>query len=132
MHARIQAKFFTQEIGMTLALSDDLIFDSDTNPASSNAILSLRKSAVRRSVLRYLVSIHPAVTYLSSISRSVHYSSSQVYGALMGIREAYEPLNSLCTLGLVERVANNPGGIRCVYYRATPLGCSVFEDLESR
>ena len=117
---------------MTLRPEDELIFDSDTDSASSNAILSLRKSAVRRSVLKYLVSIHPALTYLSNISRSVHYSSSQVYGALMGIREAYEPLNSLCTLGLVERVANIPGGIRCVYYRATPLGCSLFEEFGSR
>lgn len=102
--------------------SDTLISHVGGERVSPTILVSLRKSAVRRNVLDFLVSIHPAVAYTSEISRAVGYGSNQVYGALLGLKDSYEPNNSLCALGLVEKLTQKDQN-RIVYYRATRLGC---------
>ncbi len=115
---------------MTTAPSQVWLPDPEARYSTLAMLSALRKSAVRRSVLRYLASIHPRESYISDIGRAIRYATNQVYGALLGTPNAYEPTSSLCSLGLVERIGRHDG--RGAYYRATRLGCSVSDELQSR
>lgn len=67
----------------------------------SEVLSSLRKSAVRRSVLNYLAS-NPEGSYPAEIARKTHYSAMQILGALRGVENMYKPERSLVALGLVK------------------------------
>lgn len=71
-------------------------------------ILALRKSGVRREVLKYLATIHPESSYPAEIAKHTGLSSTQVIGALRGLNKGYVPKNSLISCGLVEM--NSVGG----------------------
>ena len=81
--------------------------------------ISLRKSKVRREVLRYLVEIYPKKVYASEIVVATGIGINDVYGALNGVLNRYKKGNSLVSLGLVTKEKTN--GI--CFYSATELGC---------
>lgn len=62
---------------------------------------SLRKSAVRREVLKYLAKKEEG-SYVAEIARATGYSSNQAIGAPRGVKEGYKEENSLLALSLVE------------------------------
>ena len=93
-------------------------------------MIALRKSMIRRLVLRHLASIHPEASHTYEIARQLGLSPTQVYGAVKGLRNHYEPKNSLLNLGLAEAIPDF--GSRVTWYRATTLGCSMTSRLESK
>jgi len=71
-------------------------------------LYALRRSAVRRKVLRYLATIHPQGSYPAEIARSTGLSQTQVLGALRGIG-GYCEKSSLTALDLVEAELSGGG-----------------------
>ncbi|MEA1993852.1 MAG: archaellum operon transcriptional activator EarA family protein, partial [Euryarchaeota archaeon] len=55
---------------------------------------SLRRSGVRREVLKYLVSIYPKKSYPAEIARRIDLQRNDVYGALIGSRRRYRKESS--------------------------------------
>ena len=70
--------------------------------ANHETSLVLRKSSVRRGVLKYLASVRPETSYPAEIARYTDFSSTQVIGALRGLDGRDETENSLIAHGLVE------------------------------
>ena len=70
--------------------------------ANRETILVLKKSSVRRDVLKYLNKIFSESSYPAEMARHAGFSSTQIIGALGGLDGRYNPENSLITHGLVE------------------------------
>ncbi|ACB40253.1 archaellum operon transcriptional activator EarA family protein [Pyrobaculum neutrophilum] len=89
------------------------------------AMMALRRSRVKRDVLKYLCSIYPESAYPALIADAVGASYENVLGALRGLGGRYKAEDSLCGLGLVEEV---PVG-RVKLYRVRDLEiCKAFVD----
>jgi len=95
----------------------------DNKMNDGKAVFSLRKSRMRRKVLEYLISIHPAQSYPSEIARKIRISSTDVCGALNGVPNRFREENSLVSLGLVERTEENDGR----RYGVTERGCRMWK-----
>jgi hypothetical protein len=65
-------------------------------------IRSLKKSRVRRNVLKYLRKIYPNSSYPAEIANNIDASPSNVLGALRGNSRRYKEAMSLILLGLIE------------------------------
>ncbi len=65
---------------------------------------ALRRSRVKREVLKYLCPIYPHSAYPALIAYAVDASYENVLGALRGLNGRYKPEDSLCGLGLVEEI----------------------------
>ncbi|RLG40157.1 MAG: hypothetical protein DRO05_07040 [Thermoproteota archaeon] len=91
---------------------------------------SLRRSWVRRSVLKFLVSIHPEPSYPQEIARRIGARSTDVLGALRGASKRYKHSFSLVKLGLVEVLSSNDWPRKL--YRATNLGIRVWKEFSEQ
>jgi len=74
----------------------DMVWDAEVR-------FSLRKSKVRRMVLRYLIDIYPKKVYASEIAKETDLRINEVCGALNGSSDRYKKESSLVELGLVEK-----------------------------
>lgn len=86
---------------------------------------SLRRSAVRRNALLYLLLLGTAS--IADIAKGIHSNYTNVRLAIEGDGDRYAMRLSLIKLGLVDREAIT--GDLCVY-RLTPMGESVAKVLE--
>jgi predicted transcriptional regulator with HTH domain len=89
-------------------------------------VYSLRRSWIRRNVLKFLVSIHPEPSYPQEIARRIGARSTDVLGALRGSSKRYKKNFSLVKLGLVEVLSSRDWPRKL--YRATTLGVRVWRD----
>jgi len=89
--------------------------------------ISLRKSKVRREVLRYLVEIHPKKVYASEIVKETDLRINDVCGALNGSSNRYKKESSLVELGLVEKDEREG----TCFYSATERGKKMWNRLRT-
>ncbi|RLG48394.1 MAG: hypothetical protein DRN90_03575 [Thermoproteota archaeon] len=89
-------------------------------------VYSLRRSWIRRNVLKFLVSIHPEPSYPQEIARRIGARSTDVLGALRGSSKRYKSTFSLVKLGLVEVLSSSDWPKKL--YRATELGIKVWRE----
>lgn len=74
-------------------------------------IMSLKRSRVRREILRYLSRIYPQSSYPARIAGEIRTTPSNVLCAIRGADGRYVALLSLISLGLIE--IENSDGRKC-------------------
>ena len=68
---------------------------------------SIKKSKIRREVLKYLSNIYPDRAYLTQIGYDLNKSTTSVNGALIGIGCKYSVESSLLSLKLVSVISRS-------------------------
>ena len=93
------------------------------------AIRALRRSNIRKKIAEYLFEIYPSSSYTSEIAYNVGATSSNVIGALRGMKDRYKEEESLIGLDLVEEKDGNKN-IRL--YGITTFGREILEQIKER
>ncbi len=93
------------------------------------AIRSLRRSMIRKKIAEYLFEIHPGCSYTSEIAYNIGATSSNVIGALRGMKPRYRVTESLISLNIVEEKETNKN-IRL--YSITDFGKEIMESIKDR
>jgi len=88
------------------------------------AIRALRRSNVRKKIAEYLFEISPNYSYTSEIAYHVGATSSNVIGALRGMKSRYRENESLIGLELVEE---KQSGKNIRFYGITDFGKEIVE-----
>ena len=92
-------------------------------------IRALRRSVIRKNIAEYLFDISPSYSYTSEIAYHVRATSSNVIGALRGMKTRYREDESLLALNLVEEKS---GGKNIKLYKLTDFGKEIVESLNNR
>jgi predicted transcriptional regulator with HTH domain len=93
------------------------------------AIRALRRSVIRKKVVEYLYDIDPSCSYTSEIAYHIGATSSNVIGALRGMKSRYRGEESLIGLDLVEEKSE---GKNLRFYAITPFGKEIMETIKTR
>jgi predicted transcriptional regulator with HTH domain len=93
------------------------------------AIRALRRSIIRKKVAEYLCDIDPSCSYTSEIAYHIGATSSNVIGALRGMKSRYRDDESLISLDIVEEKS---GGKNLRFYAITPFGKEIMETIRIR
>jgi predicted transcriptional regulator with HTH domain len=93
------------------------------------AIRALRRSNTRKRIAEYLFEISPNCSYTSEIAYHIGATSSNVIGALRGMKSRYKEDESLIGLDLVEE---RSGGKNLRFYALTSFGKDILEEIKSR
>ncbi len=85
-------------------------------------VRALRRSIVRKKIVRYLFDISPSYSYTSEIAYHVNTTPTNVIGALRGMKSSYRQNESLIGLNLIEE-KNVSSNIKL--YGLTPYGKEI-------
>ena len=109
-------------------LNEDNV-DGSLNIKRPLAIRALRRSNTRKKIAEYLFEIHPNCSYTSEIAYNIGATSSNVIGALRGMKARYKEDESLIGLNMVEEKS---GGKNLRFYAITPFGKEIIETIKDR
>ena len=110
-------------------MPEDKIIDRSLNIQRPLAIRALRRSNTRKKIAEYLFEISPNCSYTSEIAYNIGETSSNVIGALRGMKSRYKEDESLIGLNLVEE-KNSGKNLR--FYALTPFGKEIIETIKNR
>ena len=92
-------------------------------------VRALRRSDVRKKILKHLFDISPSGSYVSDIAYHVNTTPTNVIGALRGLNTRYRKEESLITLEIVEEVE----GVKNLrVYRITEFGKEIMTTFNER
>jgi uncharacterized protein len=101
------------------------------NQLNSLAMISLRKSTIRRKIVEYLFDIHPHYSYISDIASNVRTQRIYVIDSISpkGPKSSkYSDIYSLLALGLVEELIY---GKNQKLYRITDFGKDIVKKMQN-
>ena len=110
-------------------MQEDNNLDNSLNIKRPLAIRALRRSNIRKKIAEYLFDISPSCSYTSEIAYHVGATSSNVIGALRGMKFRYKENESLISLHLIEEKS---GGKNIRLYAITPFGKEIIETIKNR
>ena len=90
-------------------------------------IRALRRSSVRKKIVKYLFDISPSGSYTSEIAHNVKTTPTNVIGAIRGMDSRYRIDDSLIGLHIVEQIKGSRHDIKL--YRITDFGREIFENI---
>ena len=90
-------------------------------------IRALRRSSVRKKIVKYLFDISPSGSYTSEIAHNVKTTPTNVIGAIRGMDSRYRIDDSLIGLHIVEQIEGSRQDIKL--YRITDFGREIFQNI---
>jgi predicted transcriptional regulator with HTH domain len=96
-------------------------------------LAKVKRSRIRREVLRYLVTKYPEMVSASSMAFELRVHLIDVCGVLHGALPRYREEDSLVALGLAEEITQTGGYSRNrAFYKATEYALSFYKKHSSR
>ena len=92
-------------------------------------VRALRRSDVRKKILKHLFDISPSGSYVSDIAYHVNTTPTNVIGALRGLNNRYRKEESLLGLEIVEEVTT---GKNIRVYKITEFGKEIISTMNER
>ena len=90
-------------------------------------IRALRRSSIRKKIVKYLFDISPSSSYTSEIAHNVKTTPTNVIGAIRGMDSRYRIDDSLIGLNIVEQIEGNRQDIKL--YRITDFGKEILRNI---
>ena len=93
-------------------------------------IRALRRSSIRKKIVKYLFDISPSSSYTSEIAHRVKTTPTNVIGAIRGMDSRYRIDDSLIGLNIVEQIEGSRQDIKL--YRITDFGKEMLRKINER
>lgn len=90
-------------------------------------IRALRRSSIRKKIVKYLFDISPSSSYTSEIAHNVKTTPTNVIGAIRGMDSRYRIDDSLIGLNIVEQIEGVRQNIKL--YRITDFGKEILRNI---
>ena len=90
-------------------------------------IRALRRSSIRKKIVKYLFDISPSSSYTSEIAHNVKTTPTNVIGAIRGMDSRYRIDDSLIGLNIVEQIEGVRQDIKL--YRITDFGKEILRNI---
>ena len=90
-------------------------------------IRALRRSSIRKKIVKYLFNISPSSSYTSEIAHNVKTTPTNVIGAIRGMDSRYRIDDSLIGLNIVEQIEGSRQDIKL--YRITDFGKEILRTI---